>query len=220
MKLTYTIQVCNESRELFSLLGLLIRVIDDEDEINVVADSNNITDKVERVLEHFKDRINVFKRPFDVFHENAQFHIEKATGDYIFGVDADEMPQESLIKNIKKIIEETKAEIIAIPRVNIHPDITEKDAEDFGFTINENGFINWPDYQMRIYKKCDYIYWTKELHTKLTGSDKGIAIKPMVPMALWHIKSMDKQKSRWKLDETGNYTIHAPSDSNLYDLLM
>lgn len=220
MKLTYTIQVCNESRELFSLLGLLTRVIDDEDEINVVADSNNITDKVERVLEHFKDRINVFKRPFDVFHENAQFHIEKATGDYIFGMDADEMPQEKLIKNIKKVIKETGAEIIAIPRINIHPDITEKDAKDFGFNINEVGFINWPDYQMRIYKRCDYIHWTKELHTKLTGSQKVIGIEAEPMLALWHIKSMDKQKSRWKLDETGNYTIHAPSESNLYDLLM
>ena len=46
MKITYTVQVCNESRELFSLLNLLTRTIDDEDEINVVADTNNITDKV------------------------------------------------------------------------------------------------------------------------------------------------------------------------------
>jgi hypothetical protein len=140
MKLTYTIQVCNESRELFSLLTLLTRIIDDEDEINVVADSNNVTDKVDRVLEHFKDRINVFKRPFDQFHVNAQFHIEKATGEYIFGLDADEMPQESLIKSVKKIIEETKAEIIVVPRINIHPDITEEDVKAFGFVVNDVGY--------------------------------------------------------------------------------
>lgn len=220
MKLTYTIQVCNESRELFSLLGFLTRVIDEEDEINVVVDSAHTTEKVERVLGHFKEGINIFKRPFDNFRENAQFHIEKAKGEYIFGIDADEIPRESLIKNIKRIIEQTGAEIIAVPRINIHPDITEEDAKEFGFNVNEVGFINWPDYQMRVYKNCDYIKWTDELHTKLTGTDKVVGIKAMPEMALWHIKSMDKQKSRWKKDETGNYNINAPSTTDLYDLLM
>jgi len=37
---------------------------------------------------------------------------------------------------------------------------------------------------------------------------------------MWHIKSMDKQNSRWKKDETGMYNINAPSNSDLYDLLM
>jgi len=37
---------------------------------------------------------------------------------------------------------------------------------------------------------------------------------------MWHIKYMDKQKSRWKKDETGNYNISAPSKSEIYDLLM
>ena len=220
MKLTYTIQVCNESRELFSLLNLLTRIIDDEDEINVVADTNNVTEKVEKVLDHFKDRINVFKKPFDGFGKNDNFHKEIANGEYIFGLDADEMPQETLVKNVKKIIEETGAEIIAVPRINIHPGITEKEASDFGFNINDVGFINWPDYQMRIYKKCDHVYWTNELHTKLTGSDKIQGLKPVPSLALWHIKSMEKQKSRWKLDETNNYTISSPSDIDLYDLLM
>jgi hypothetical protein len=220
MKLTYTIQVCNESRELYSLLNFLTRVIDEEDEVNVVVDIDHTTEKVELVLEHFGGRVNIFKRPFDNFHTNAQFHIEKATGDYIFGIDADELPQEPLIKNIKKIIEETGAEIIAVPRINIHPDITEEDAKAFGFNLNEVGFINWPDFQTRVHKKCDHVRWTEELHTKLSGSDKMAAVKPLPSLALWHIKSMDKQKSRWKKDDTGNYTINSPSTTDLYDLLM
>jgi hypothetical protein len=220
MKLTYTIQVCNESRELFSLLQFITRVKDEEDEINVVVDSTNKTEKVDMVLEHFKDTVNVYERPFDQFHVNAQFHIEKATGEYIFGMDADEMPQEMLIKNIKRIIEDTQAEVISIPRINIHPGITEQEVKDFGFHVNEVGFINWPDYQTRIFKKCDHIHWTDTLHTKLVGSDKIVGVKPNPSMALWHIKSMEKQKSRWKIDDTGDYTIAPPSKTDLYDLLM
>lgn len=220
MKLTYTIQVCNESRELFSLLNLLTRIIDDEDEINVIVDSTHTTDKVGIVLDNFRDSVTTFNRPFDSFKKNLDFHKEKATGDYIFNIDADEMPQESLIKIIKKVIEETGAEIIAVPRINIHPDITSEEAKEFGFNINEVGFINWPDFQTRVYKRCDHVYWTDELHTKLTGSDKAVAVKPLPSVALWHIKSMDKQKSRWKKGTSGEYDITAPSTTELYDLLM
>ena len=220
MKISYSIQVCNESRELFSLINLLIKIIDEEDEINVIVDSNHKTDKVMRVIEHFKDKVNTFERPFDTFKANSDFHGKVATGDYIFGIDADEMPQEYLIKRIKNIIEETKAEIIAIPRINIHPGITEQEAKDFGFKVNEVGFINWPDFQTRIWKKCDYIYWTDEVHTKLTGTDKAIGIQPLPSLALWHIKSMEKQKSRWKQDDMGIYNIHAPNDTDLYNTLM
>ena len=103
MKITYTIQVCNESREIFSLLNFLLKVKDPEDNIDVVVDSLHTTDKVAKVLEHFKDRVSVHQRPFDNFKDNATYHGTIATGDYIFGVDADEMPQEALIKNVKKI---------------------------------------------------------------------------------------------------------------------
>ncbi len=84
MRITYSIQVCNESRELYSLLNFLSKTIENEDEVNVVVDSNRITDRVESVLEHFKERITVFKRPFDNFYLNSEFHISVATGDYIF----------------------------------------------------------------------------------------------------------------------------------------
>lgn len=222
MKLTYTIQVCNESRELFSLLNFLSETIDHEDEINVVVDSEHTTEKVERVLEHFKERVQVFKRPFDNFHMNAQFHIEKATGDYIFGIDADEMPQELLIKNVKRIINESKAEIIFIPRINIHPGITQDFIDFYNIKMNKMGWVNWPDMQGRIYKNAPHIKWTEEVHTKLYGSDKVIGLEPEPTLALWHIKSMEKQMSRWKHNgKEGNDTIFSsPNGENLYDILM
>lgn len=220
LKLTYSIQVCNESRELFSLIGFLIKVKDKTDDINIVVDSNNVTDKVEKVLEFYKDEINVYRRPFDNFHENAAYHIDKATGDYIFGIDADEMPQETLVKNVKNIINNTGAEIIFVPRMNLHPGMTEEFIKEFGFNVNESGFINWPDYQGKIYKKCDYITWSNVLHTKLTGTNKVIGLNPDVKLGIWHIKSIEKQKSRWKKDENGEYNINSPTVDNIYDLLM
>jgi hypothetical protein len=214
MRITYTIQVCNESRELFSLLNFLRKTIDEEDEINVVADSNRVTDRVEQVLEHFKERIHIFKRPFDSFCKNSQFHNDMATGDYIFGIDADEMPKEMLIKNIKKIIRESGAEIICVPRINIDPGYTEDFLKKCNYTINNLDWINWPDYQMRIFKKCDYIKCTDEMHTKLSGSDKVVALQADPKIALWHIKSIEKEENRWS---DGNIVV---SNDNLYNSLM
>ena len=38
MKLSYAICVCNESRDLFSLISFLLKVSDKEDEINILID--------------------------------------------------------------------------------------------------------------------------------------------------------------------------------------
>ena len=216
LKVTYTIQVCNESRELFSLLNFLIRVKDKEDNIHVVVDSLHTTNKVKLVLENFKDEITLYERPFDNFLDNSNFHIEKATGDYIFGLDADEMPQELLIKNFKHVIKKTNTDLICVPRINIHPGSTEEFIKNSGFHVNENGWINWPDYQGRIYKRSEKIKWSVEsLHTKLVGFENAIQLNPNPSFAFWHIKSIEKQNSRWK---DGN--IQSPSDENIYDLLM
>ena len=215
MKITYTLQVCNESRELFSLLNFLVHVIDNEDNIHVVIDNVNKTDKVQKVVDCFQDKINVFERPFDNFYDNATYHSNISTGDYTFLIDADEMPQEMLIKNIKKVLETTDAEIVWIPRINIHPGATQEFIEMSNYKMNDNGWINWPDFQSRIYKNCDNVQWTKETHIKLTGSSKCIYLNPLPALALWHIKSIEKQLGRWKNDN-----VITPTEGNLYYELM
>jgi hypothetical protein len=220
MKLTYTIQVCNESRELFSLVNFLQKVKDNEDEINVVVDTNNVTEKVEDVLAFFSDGIRVFRRPFDDFCKNPTYHKSVATGDYIFHIDADEMPQEDLIRKLKEIIETSGAEVLYVPRMNIHPGATKAFLEEMKFNVNEAGWVNWPDYQGRVYKNADYISWSDELHSKLTGTTKVAAIQADPKLGMWHIKSLEKQASRWKKIEDGTYTIFPPEKNSLYDKLM
>ena len=224
MKITYSIQVCNESRELFSLLSFLKKSIDWDggDEIDVVVDKDNKTDKVDLVLGYFKDDINVYEREFDNFCNLGKYHTEVAKGDWIFYIDADEMPQYHLIDDIKRIINDSQADIVYIPRINIHPGSTKEWLKEMNFQENQVGFINWPDMQGRLYRKCDEITWSDELHTKLTGPDtlRTVALQPNASFALWHIKSMEKQGSRWKKGEDGTYDIASPTSGNLYDVLM
>ena len=123
MKISYAICVCNEDNELNSLLSFLVKVVDDEDEINVLVDSGKVTEEVRNVLEKFEKRIVVNDREFcGNFSKHRNYHITKCTGEYIFVLDADEIPQEVLLKNIKSF----DGDILALPRINIIPGYTEE----------------------------------------------------------------------------------------------
>ena len=216
MKLSYAITVCNESKDLYSLISFLTKVIDDNDEINVLVDTKHVTKNVRAVIDHFKSRLVVHEREFDgIFASHRNFHLKKCKGEYIFVIDPDEMPKEKMISGIKGVIRESRSDLIAIPRINIHPGCTQKWLDKHGFKVNEFDWINWPDYQGRIFKNDVNISYGNAIHENIVGA-KNPACLPADPrLALWHIKSVDKQDNRW---EDGKY-VH-PNNENLYDRLM
>lgn len=218
MKLTYAICVCNESKDLYSLLSFLFKVKDNEDEVNVCIDTEHVTTTVLRVLDYFEERVTVCKRAFDgKFATHRNWHFSQCSGDYIFYIDPDEMPQELLIQNLKRIIIDTKADLICVPRINIHPGATSEWLERRKFQVNDMGWINWPDMQTRIFRRCPEIKMSQELHEHFEGAEKVIQVQPSPKLALWHIKSVEKQDNRWEQD--GTYKL--PKDkTNLYDSLM
>ena len=197
MKISYAICVCNESRELFSLLHFLIENKDAEDEINVLVDSKNVTRQVRQVLEHFQDHIVQFEREFcGDFSAHRNYQNSTCTGEYIFTIDADEIPQEILLKGIKKVIQDTGSDLFYVPRINICPGYTQEWLKKCNFSINENGWINWPDWQGRIFKNAPTISWGSKLHERIQGAQKPTQINPVPVLALWHIKSVEKQTSQ------------------------
>lgn len=192
MKLTYAICVCTEHRELDALLSCLKHLKDEEDDINVLVDTGKVTEKVKRVLEAHK--VATCERTFNGnFADQRNYHIDQCSGDYIFVLDADEMPQETLIRNVKNIIARSGAEIISVPRMNIIPGYTQEWLKTFNFFINDSGFINWPDMQGRIFKNDPRIRWSKNVHERVEGSDKCIALQADIDAGIWHIKSVNKQ---------------------------
>ena len=208
MHLTYAICVCTEARELNDLLSFLKRVKDPEDDINILMDSNRVTDDVRNVLKRFNDVI-ISEREFcGNFSDHRNYHASLCKGDYIFVIDADEIPQEHLIKNIKGIIEETKADLIYVPRINICPGYTGKWLDKCKFNVNECGWINWPDNQGRVYKNNGVLKWSKGLHETISGSEKTIGIQANPKLALWHIKSVEKQELQDIFYKTLNKTCN------------
>ena len=115
MKISYAIPVCNEHIELKKLLDFLIKYIDEEDEIVVQCDRGNTTSEVYKMLDTFKvsviapvgypDPLKVIEFPLKGHFANFKNNLkEHCTGDWIFQIDADELPHEGLITNLKDLL--------------------------------------------------------------------------------------------------------------------
>ena len=205
MKITYAITVCNESFEIQKLITFLLALKDKEDDINVLVDTKNVTSQVTHTLESFKDDIELNYRDFNKdFGRHRNYHFTTCKGDYIFIIDADELPREFLIKKLKGIIESSKSDCIWLPRINLIPDMTEEQNELHRFSINDNGWINWPDYTGRIIKNNGQIKYKmgNNLHETLNGARNTVKINPSPQLALWHIKYIERQNEQRRLYDT------------------
>ena len=101
MKISYAISTWNEHTELERLLSFLHEHIDENDEIVVQCDKGNTTHEVDKVLGTWQGGpLKVIHFPLNGHFSNFKNNLkEHCTGDWIFQIDADELPHESLIIN-------------------------------------------------------------------------------------------------------------------------
>lgn len=189
--ITYAICVCHEHKELSDLLSFLVVTKKPEDDINILVDKERCTDAVRKVLERFNKVITVNERRFDGnFANHRNHHASLCKGDYIFVLDADEIPQEALMEQVRHF----QGDILYVPRINICPGYTKRFLEKHNFRVTNTGFINWPDYQGRYHRNDPDIKWVGGVHEKLTGGEGPPQLLSADPeLALWHIKSVARQ---------------------------
>jgi hypothetical protein len=201
MKISYGITAWIEHNELNRLLTFLNPRIDDEDEIIIVYDQNRVTPEVMDIMENFK-RDNYAYYPFDFQQDwlaNKNYLGTKCTGEYIFQIDADELPNEVLIQNIKILIESNPSDVFIIPRINIVEELTKEHIERWGWRVNEKGWVNYPDPQKRIYKNSPSIQWKDpegqpQIHGMVTGYKTYVNLPYEEEWSLYHMKDVKKQE--------------------------
>lgn len=205
MDISYTITVYNELEEIERLLQLLQLAKSSNDEIIVVhtyreeKEQNTETDK--KIQELCKD-VEIYKRyHFDnKFAEMKNFTNSLATKDYIINLDADEFASVETI-NIWREAINADNDLYHLPRVNTVTDYTLDDVKKYNWQINTNGWINWPDYQPRIYKNNGNIKWIGNVHEQLTGFTNAAALPANPQYAIIHHKAIEKQRSQNTLYE-------------------
>ena len=171
MKISYAITVCNEHDELDRLLLVLVNIIRKEDEIVVQCDKDNTTPEVHLVLNNYDDIIKIIEFPlnkdFASFKNNLK---DNCTGDYIFQIDADEYLHPIFIEHLPDILESNpEVELFWMPRINTVEGITQEHIQRWGWRVDENKRINFPDYQSRIIKNNSYIKWKNKVHEVVSG---------------------------------------------------
>ena len=194
MKISYGITVHNEAEELIKLLDVLQKNIDEDDEIVVCVDGDD--ERVEAVLgERIEEnKLIVYKRKLEKdFSAQKNSVIEKSSGDYIFHIDADEYPNEILIQQLKPILEINDVDLVWIPRVNTIDGMTQQDIQKWGWRVTEKGWVNYPDYQARVFRKNKDIRWTRPLHEYITGCKTYAHLPPQEELSLYHPKTIEKQ---------------------------
>ena len=209
MKISYGLTVCNEHIELNNLLNYLSNRIDNEDEIIVVYDQNRVTEEVKSVLNLFI-RENYSFYPFNFqqnFLENKNYMNSKCTGDYIFQIDADEIPEEFLLENLKIVLEDNPVDLLITPRKNVVPGLTQEHIDKWRWNVNENGWVNWPDSQKRIYKNDPNIQWKgHQIHGMVEGYKSYATLPLEEEWSIIHNKTIDRQEQqndRYTKIETG-----------------
>ncbi len=196
IKISYAITTHNEWQEIDWLLSMLIEHKDNEDEIVIVDDySDRMT---QRVFDVYKDDIKFYEHALNNdFATHKNFMNDQCTGDWIFNIDADEMPHENLVKNIKQLIEANPAvELFWVPRINTVDSITDEHIRLWGWRVNEHGWINYPDPQQRIYKNAKHIKWEKPVHERLIGAKVDTGLPTNEEWSYYHPKTITKQEKQ------------------------
>ncbi len=203
MKISYGITVYNEADELNRLLEILIHKTDPEDEIVICVDGED--EKVQEVITSWVQQyghddmkvIKVYQRKLEgdfAAHKNSV--IENSTGDYIFHIDADEYPNEILLSQLKQILVMNDVDLVWIPRVNTIEGMTQEHIQKWSWRVSEKGWVNYPDYQARVFRRNDTIRWRRPLHEVITGCKTYAHLPPQEELSLYHPKTIQKQEQQ------------------------
>jgi len=202
MTISYAIPVCDEYKEIKYLLDYLFKHKREQDEIVVQCDEGNTTSNVYQVLQEYSTYYSVgFKviefplnGDFASFKNNLKDH---CSGDYIFQIDADEYPDDYLMDTIESVIKmNDSVDVFWVPRINKVTGLTAEHITKWGWRVEYDGKVNFPDYQCSIMKNVKRIKWKNKVHEVLTGHKTESQLPANDEFCLIHIKDIERQEKQ------------------------
>jgi len=199
MTISYGITVCDEISEIQRLITVIEKHKREQDEIVVLYDKSKNSKEVEDYLNSIKiSNFSWYKGKFEGNFANWKNILwDLCKGDYIFFIDADEVPSKNLIEQLPFILEYNNSlEVYYVPRINIVNGITENHIKQWGWKFDENGWVNYPDMQLRISKRIPEIRWTGKVHETLTGFNYYSHLPMFQDFDLHHVKDIKRQEKQ------------------------
>ena len=196
MKISYAILACVELVELNKLLPFLKKYKRKEDEIVVLLDDETYTASVEEICMKYADKVKHRSLDHD-FAAQKNALIEMCEGDYIFNIDADEVPHTNLMENLHTLLEQNQhIEVYYVPRVNTVTGITQEHIHEWHWRVDDKGWVNWPDPQMRIMKNLSSIRWKNPVHEVLRGHNTFVHLPHEEMWSIYHHKDIKRQEKQ------------------------
>ena len=196
MKISYSMLVHNETDTLEKLLKFLVKWKNDDDEI-VILDDYSDNEKTKEILDFYVSTYDIVYEQRNLLKDFAsqKNHFKSmGSGDYSFNLDADEMISLWMIKNVHEIIEANDGiDLIYLPRINTVDGITDEHCRMYGYKVNEEGWINFPDWQGRIFRNRPNIRWQYKVHEMITGYQTYATLPTDKPFCILHPKTIEKQ---------------------------
>ena len=194
MFLSYLVTCHNETDSLEKLLSKLVQNKKDNHEI-VLLDDYSDNPKTVEIIQRFKDKVNFQQHKLERnYGAHKNYGIGLCKGEWVFQLDGDEVPTDTLIENIDAILESNDTnEVIWLPRLNYFIGVTNEDVQIWGWRLYD-GMINFPDYQSRLYRNKPHIRYERRLHEKVEGFKTYVFIPPQKDIAIIHEKTIEKQR--------------------------
>ena len=150
MKISVVISAYNEEKQINDCLISAKKIADE-----IIFIDNQSTDTTAEIAKKYTKKI--FKKVNDpvMIDKNKNYGFSKASGDWIFSLDADERISDALASEIKRAVQNTKISGFEIPRKNII----------FGKWIRNS--IWWPDYNLRLFKNGSGRFLLNKVHEKI-----------------------------------------------------
>jgi len=199
ISISYAITVCDEYEEIKKLLDVLYESILQQDEIVILFDQRKGTQEVLDLLKKEEESKGLVLIA-DTFQDHFADWKNKLTSicskDFIFQIDADEYPGYSLLKLLPQVLENNDADIYAVSRINTVEGLTEEHIRRWGWRVNDEGHINFPDYQWRVYKNNSNIRWKNKVHEVLEGHKTFARLPASKAYCLYHPKTIERQEKQ------------------------
>jgi len=198
MTISYAIPVCNEHAELDRLLNLLIKNKRPEDEIVVQTDLGNTTKEVYSVIDKFIQSIKLIEFPLKADFATFKNNLKKnCSGDWIFQIDADEYLSYQLIHDLHLILQQNPTiDVFLLARINTVEGLTQQHMDTWRWSLNEKGWVNFPDFQTRILQNSPKINWINKVHEVLTGHNSYSFFPLEDEYCLIHPKTIQRQEKQ------------------------
>ena len=198
MKISFAITVCNELTEIKRLVSFLMDYKRPQDEIVILYDENNGDARILDFLLPLNKLPNVqtWRGSFDNnFAEWKNLLNSYCKGDFIVSIDADEMIDRYMVENLHTILEmNEQIDLYFVPRINTVSGLTEEHISKWGWSVNEKGWINFPDYQGRIYRKN--MTWYGKVHERIIGGEKFASLPLDEEYCIQHHKTIERQEKQ------------------------